>query len=335
MTVKGITVLALIMLQSFSCEEVHGEGEISVDNSRNGSSLGEGQEEETITTSNGGESIQIQRHYLKPDNSRELFIKDADSENITNHLNEEDNVGNETDENSTRLIVVQNLNKTAQNQNETSENSTIKRVVCITTNATNTTLSEEPVVQLLNNTEFQARLLEEYNSSVSNRSGPAHCSITLFYAPWCPFSADAAPHFNALARHFPDIKMYAMDSSMYHSLNTQYGVMALPSVLLFHNSRPLYKYNYTEYSLEKYAEFVTILTGIKPVNKTQQLLPQDYIGPVPTEAVVGRNYYLLLAYVFSLLCGLVQFSKSPLCERMIDTVRNAWQEAEIQHEHAD
>jgi len=223
-------------------------------------------------------------------------------------------------------------------KNETSENGTIKRIVCLAANTTdgnNTETTEESVVNVINNTEFQARLTEEYNSSVANRTGAAMCSITLFFAPWCTFSAEAAPHFNSLARIFPSIKMYAVDSSLYHSLNTQYGVMALPTVLLFHNSRPMYKYNYTQYSLDKFAEFVTILTGIQPVNVTLEPREEDYLGPVPTTAVVGRNYYLILAIVFSLLCGLVQFSKSPVCERMVDTIRNAWREAEIQHEHED
>jgi len=235
-------------------------------------------------------------------------------------------------------IVEIGVNETVADQNVTeTENVTVKRVFCLTANLTNSTDMElpEPTVLMLNNTEFQARLLEEYNSNVTNRSGAASCSLTMFYAPWCPFSASAAPHFNALARIFPDIRLYAVDSSLHHSVNTQFGIMALPTILIFHNSRPLYKYNYTDYSLAKYAEFVSILTGIEPVNVTMEPTEQDYLGPVPTEADVGVNYYLWLACIFSLLYGLVQFSKSPVCERMVDTVRNLWREAEIQHEHAE
>ena len=58
-----------------------------------------------------------------------------------------------------------------------------------------------------------------------------------FYAEWCPFSADAAPHFNALARLFPDVRLLAVDTSASFGLNTQYGVMALPTLVLFHNAR--------------------------------------------------------------------------------------------------
>ena len=35
-------------------------------------------------------------------------------------------------------------------------------------------------------------------SNVTNRTTPAICTAVMFYATWCPFSATAAPHFNAL-----------------------------------------------------------------------------------------------------------------------------------------
>lgn len=267
------------------------------------------------------------------DKMKTAYFEDSDNLTPNNtELPSELELVNET------LTELELVNETLADLNVTeADNATVKRVFCLTANLTNSTDQEmaEPVVLMLNNTEFQARLVEEYNSNVTNRSSAAPCSLTMFYAPWCPFSASAAPHFNALARIFPDLRLYAVDSSLHHSLNTQFGIMALPTILIFHNSRPLYKYNYTDYSLAKYAEFVNILTGIDPLNVTLEPTEEDFLGPVPTKAVVGVNYYLWLACIFSLLYGLVQFSKSPVCERMVDTVRNLWREAEIQHEHAE
>ena len=37
--------------------------------------------------------------------------------------------------------------------------------------------------------------------------------------------------------------------------------MALPSILLFHNSRPIFKYNFTDYNLASFSQFINILTG--------------------------------------------------------------------------
>ena len=150
------------------------------------------------------------------------------------------------------------------------DNSTKTRLAC--NNSISVDVEDSSVastVQLLNGSFYQISLAEEFNSSVTNRSQPATCSLTLFFASWCDFSAAAAPHYNALARVFPQIKMYAVDSSLYHSLNTQYGVMAVPTLLVFHNSRPLYKYNYTEYTLASFTQFVSLLTGLEPQNITE------------------------------------------------------------------
>ena len=164
--------------------------------------------------------------------------------------------------------------------NETSdaENSTrANKVSC----SCNNTLedSPEPRVQLVNGSTYQSLIFGEHNSSITNRSQAAICSVTLFYAPWCDFSAAAAPHYNALARVFPQLRsshtslcqsgvifiscrFYALDSYENHAMNTQFGVMALPSVLLFHNSRPIFKYNFTDYNLASFSQFINILTGV-------------------------------------------------------------------------
>ena len=89
---------------------------------------------------------------------------------------------------------------------------------------------------------------------MTNRTTPAQCSLAFFYASWCPFSARAAPHFNGLARLFPDMKMYAIDTSDFHTMNTQFGIMALPTLILFHNSKAVAKYNQSDFELENFAK---------------------------------------------------------------------------------
>lgn len=47
------------------------------------------------------------------------------------------------------------------------------------------------------------------------RQQPGTCVLVLFYARWCVFSSQAAPHFNALPRSFPYIKCIAIDAIRY------------------------------------------------------------------------------------------------------------------------
>jgi hypothetical protein len=56
---------------------------------------------------------------------------------------------------------------------------------------------------------------------------------------------------------------------------------------------------------------------------------------VPTVAVKSFNYSLVVAALFILACGLFDLSKTSVCRALVDTLRNAWREAEIQHEHED
>jgi len=276
---------------------------------------------------NHSEAIQrILRDFEKTlEENKKMFdlAEAADPNTSTVAENGENVVITETEGNATSEASADSLG---------ADNSTKTRLVC--NNSMADDLITIPTVHLLNGSHFQLSLAEEFNSSISNRSQAATCSLTLFFASWCDFSATAAPHYNALARVFPQLKMYAVDSSMHHSLNTQYGVMAVPTLLVFHNSRPLYKYNYTEYSLASFTQFVSLLTGLEPQNVTEPS-NEDWEGPVPSVAVKPYNYYLLLAFLFTLLCGLREFSKSPLARQLLDTVRNNWREAEIQHEHTD
>ena len=88
------------------------------------------------------------------------------------------------------------------------DNSTSRsRLACNNTGALNVT-----EVMLVNASLYQTLLYEEHNASVTNRSQSAICSITLFFASWCEFSAAAAPHYNALARVFPQMRYHQTEN---------------------------------------------------------------------------------------------------------------------------
>ena len=192
-----------------------------------------------------------------------------------------------------------------------------------------------PKVQLVNGTHLLEIFSEKHNPNVTNRSMPAECHLVIFYAPWCPFSAKAAPHFNALARIYPDMTLYAVDSSKHQGINTQFGIMAIPTVILFHNTKPVSKFNQTDYVLDNFIEFVDTVTWLKMAVMDIALLTQDFAGPMPTVAVPEPDYYLYLAWLFTIVCATGYFAKSSYCQRVIESIRNNWREAEIQHEHID
>ncbi|KAG8281524.1 cell redox homeostasis [Homalodisca vitripennis] len=68
-------------------------------------------------------------------------------------------------------------------------------------------------VELVNSTRLVNLLGTDPN--ITSRGQKADCVVLLFYARTCPFSCMAAPHFNALPRAFPAIKMAAVNALQY------------------------------------------------------------------------------------------------------------------------
>ena len=79
---------------------------------------------------------------------------------------------------------------------------------------------------------------------------------------------------------------------------------------------------------------ISSITGIDPVGEPI-LKDIDQEGPMPTVMIEETDYYLYLSWIFVVLCTLGYFTKSPFCQNIIETIRNNWREAEIQHEHID
>lgn len=184
----------------------------------------------------------------------------------------------------------------------------------------------------MNGTTLISFLNDQAVGNITNRTTPAVCSMVLFYAPWCPFSAKAAPHYNALARLFPDLYFVAVDASRHQSFTTQFGVLALPTIVLFHNAKTFIKFNQTEFELDNYVSFLATFTGLE-ANGDLVINEADLEGPMPTKVVPETDIYLHLSWIFILLCALGYLGKSSFCQSIIEAVRNNWREAEIQHEH--
>ena len=213
------------------------------------------------------------------------------------------------------------INESESNENENKSNLDLNSI-------------NQAAAKVINGTTFLKLMSERHNPNITNRSTPGECSLVIFYASWCPFSAMAAPSFNGLARLYPDVRLYAIDSSKYQSINTQFGILALPTLILFHNTKPISKFNHSNYLLENFSEFINTFTGLEPVLPIE-LKDEDMEGPMPTKAVPEPDYYLYLAWIFTIVCALGYFGKSSYCEWIIESVRNNWREAEIQHEHID
>ncbi|KAK3722087.1 hypothetical protein QZH41_019842, partial [Actinostola sp. cb2023] len=86
-------------------------------------------------------------------------------------------------------------------------------------------------------------LLKWINSSNNASDG---CAVVMFYAQFCPFSASIAPQFNAFGRAYNNTPILAIDAYKYSSMNARFGVVAVPTILIFHAGKPVLKFNHSK-----------------------------------------------------------------------------------------
>ncbi|CAH0382223.1 unnamed protein product [Bemisia tabaci] len=185
-------------------------------------------------------------------------------------------------------------------------------------------------VELINSTRLHNLLAVDAN--VTSRTAPAECIVILFYAKTCPFSAMAGPHFNALPRAFPTIKIAALNALKHQSHNTQFGILSIPTLLLFHNGRPVAKFNESEFTLDSFAKFIHRMTGILPKEK-MFVSSADFGGPVPSMPDKEVDHFLIAAWIIIIIAAGLGFQKSRWWQTLVEACKNSWREAEIQHEH--
>lgn len=195
-------------------------------------------------------------------------------------------------------------------------------------------------VEIVNATRLMKLLILEpgpTNRSINHKEGrllPGTCVIVLFYARWCIFSSQAAPHFNALPRLFPHIKAVAIDAIKYQHFNAQYGIVGVPTLMLVYNGKPVAKFNDTLYTLDSFARFITCITNLKP-DGSLYLTSLDFAGPVSSTPSNETDYCLILAWVFIAVCALHFTLQSRWWQQFVELVQNTWRESNAQHEHAD
>lgn len=221
----------------------------------------------------------------------------------------------------------------------TSGNATLNEIEEVISNKTQKIVNclkgmGDSLIQIMNDTELIKLLLPD--PAVTDKEMPALCIAVLFYSKHCPFSSMAVPHYNALPRAFPDIKMVAINAMKYHLFNTQNGIVGVPSLLLFHNGKSVGKFNGSEYTLKVFSQFITKHTAIPAVDKST-LIVADFLGPVTSVPAKDSDTFLILSWLFVIFCSGYYFTKSKWWKWIVESIQSNWRESEAhaQHEHIE
>jgi thiol-disulfide isomerase/thioredoxin len=130
-------------------------------------------------------------------------LQDNNGKSVDNNLS----ASNVTGENNSPISKEEGKKSTETVANSTSANinftdSTKKKIQCAGKNFTENTTAEVHVVDSV--------ILHQKLNPKNETEGT--CTLVMFYAPWCVFCARTAPHYNALARAFPQMDVLAIDA---------------------------------------------------------------------------------------------------------------------------
>lgn len=186
-------------------------------------------------------------------------------------------------------------------------------------------------IQIATSAKGILKALKPYGNS-TKRNVEGNCLFVLFYTRTCHISAEVAPYFNALSRRFPFIRLYAIDAFKYPSFNTDFGIIGLPTAMLFHQGRPVVKLNNVLENVKNFGSFLTKHTDIKPTNGVEYLppTPEDYLGPLSSIPEEESKNLLVLAWMFIACCAGFYFSKTSIYVQITDIIKKNWRESEVQ-----
>lgn len=172
-----------------------------------------------------------------------------------------------------------------------------------------------------------------------------NCALLLFYSRTCYMSSKLAPQFNPLPHLFPDLRVGAIDAVRFHEINTELGIVGLPTLMLFHQARPVVRFNGTlsrvSTNFLTIAQFVTEFTGIESRLRSPAVIdggemfalrPEHFEGPLDGQLVIESDWCLWLAWAFIAVCCAYGFGRTRLYASMVEYVKRNWRESEAQHE---
>lgn len=195
------------------------------------------------------------------------------------------------------------------------------KVKCLTNHnaTTNATL------MIVDSLKDVTALLGPYENGTRAMSGI--CAVILFYTKSCASSALAAPHMNALPKYYTDIRMGAIDSFRFHSVNSDFGIIALPTLMLFHRGRPVAKFNESHFTVYNFIKFIGRHTDIYPNTLKVFVTSDDFRGPLPNNVEKDTDHCLWLSWLFIVVVLIYHFSKSTYYAQIVEVMRHYWRES--------
>lgn len=168
--------------------------------------------------------------------------------------------------------------------------------------------------------------------TATKRYQAGSCVLVYFYTPTCYACSIMGHSLSYLKLSFPLIPLIAIDAYKFPSFNTEFGIISVPTLMIFHQGRPIVKFR----APGNLKSFVTRHTGIKPLETSYFLMrPQFVANPfVFVDRYEQVDFVLILSWLFILSCAAYCAAKTSFCKQIVEMIKRNWRESEeAQLEH--
>lgn len=124
--------------------------------------------------------------------------------------------------------------------------------------------------------------------------------------------------------------MGALDALEHPGLNTDFGIIGLPSIILFHQGRMIQKFNNSQpATVTNIVQFIQTHTNLKPAMNLV-VTSEDFSPTSPLKITMSEETfdgYLALSWIFIVVCAIYYFSRSRIYRQIIEMINRTWRES--------
>ncbi|TDG43936.1 hypothetical protein AWZ03_009633 [Drosophila navojoa] len=167
--------------------------------------------------------------------------------------------------------------------------------------------------------------------NATKRHEPGSCVLVHFCTNTSLECARVATLVNLLPHLLPTLPVAYIDAYEFTRFNAEFGIVALPTLMIFHQGRPLIKYDPPSHDKVSVRGFIKRHTNIRTVDP-KSLHPFIHTmiqwGPLSSVPTKKTDFYLILAWAFILLCLGNYVRRTLFWKQLVEMVQRNWRESE-------
>lgn len=156
-----------------------------------------------------------------------------------------------------------------------------------------------------------------------------NCVFVMFYTKYCISSNGVWAEFQVSSKFFPHMQFLMIDSLRFYTLNADFGITGLPTLMLFHQGKPARKYNLLRPTAMRIIKFIWQNTNLNP-SEDIALSNEEEDYNMPARTYPEPDPYLSIAWSFIFICILYYFVQTAAFSKFVGFLKRMWHES---HEH--